>query len=90
MYKSRVSNNFSKKLAKLAKNNPQLLAEIFDCINKLMIDPLDTSLGSHKVDGVISCSVNYKIRIIWNYQHTNEIILIDIGPHDGANGVYKN
>lgn len=47
------------------------------------------NLKAHKLHGKLShysaFSVNYKIRIIFRYISTNEVLLIEIGNHD----IYK-
>ncbi len=96
MFKIVYSEFFKKKYKKLIKNNTKLENKIDEKLKTLTINPKDISLKSHKVnsryfDNVFSSSVTGDIRIIWKYDNEGNIeiiYLLDIGGHDGGNGVY--
>lgn len=56
--------------------------------NKLTIlseNPMHPSLRTKRIQGtedLFECSVNMDIRIIWYYEDTTMIILVDVGHHD--------
>lgn len=49
----------------------------------------DPRLKTHKLKGHLkeywAFSVNYSIRILFNFQENNEVVFMDIGPHS----IYK-
>ena len=70
---------------KLFKRNPALRERFKQAVEKLITDPFDPSLKTHKLSGELkgfwSCSVTYEIRL--RFKIINNIIeLIDIGTHD--------
>jgi mRNA-degrading endonuclease YafQ of YafQ-DinJ toxin-antitoxin module len=73
---------YHKSLIKLTKNNVQLANDVYLAIAKLCADPKDPSLSSHVVGNKLSSSVNYSVRILWEYGDSNSIILLNIGSHD--------
>lgn len=71
------------------KLEPSLVDEVFSKIDILKNSNDHTSLKIHKLHGKLknkwSFSVNYKIRIVFEYESKKEIILLDIGDHDVYN-----
>ena len=86
MYKIYFKPNFVRKYKKLP---PELQEEVKNCITLLKKDPIPISLKLHKLKGRLinrwSCSVNYKYRIIFQYESKSNIVLLTVGNHD----IYK-
>ena len=60
---------------KQLKNKLQLLTE----------NPLHPSLRTKHIqgtDGLFECSVNMDVRIIWCYEGSTMLVLLDVGHHD--------
>ena len=77
---------------KFEKNYASLSdAEKLAVKNKIKIlyeNPLHPSLRTKRIQGtddLFECSVNMDIRIIWYYEDSMLIILLDIGHHDILN-----
>ena len=63
---------------KQLKNKLALLAE----------NPMHPSLRTKRIQGtrdLFECSVNMDIRIIWFYEGSTVIVLVDVGHHDILN-----
>jgi mRNA-degrading endonuclease YafQ of YafQ-DinJ toxin-antitoxin module len=95
VYRIQVDKNFNKKYLKLIKNNDVLRKKIIKTIEQLAKDPFYPSLKSQTVvlpelGKTYSSRVTGDIRIIWNFDSNNALILIliDIGGHSGSKGVY--
>ena len=95
MYDINLSENFKKKARKLVQKNSQLQVKISKTIDKLIIDPFQPSIKSHKVitkHGIsaFSSRVTGDLRIIWDFNDTDIQILelLDIGGHSGGGSVY--
>jgi len=76
---------------RLIKRNPQLKQAIRRTLDLLVRDPFDQTLRSHKLSGkledVWSCSIDYKLRILFEFVDDPEteeqaILLLNIGSHD--------
>ena len=85
------SSGFKRSFRKITKKTPQLKNQIVNVLRPLADDPFTPSLKSHKLGGnlagLLSCSVTYDCRIIFNFSEDEEllemvILLIDIGSHD--------
>lgn len=81
---------------KVVGNNEVLNKRLKTTLQKLALSPAHPSLHSHKVDTLAygqrwSSSVTREIRIIWDYDSENRLIilLLDIGGHSGTHKVYK-
>ena len=78
--------SFVRQINKLEKN---LIDEIFYKIDILKNSNDLTLLKIHKLHGRLkdkwSLSVNYKIRIVFEYESKKEIVLLAIGDHDVYN-----
>lgn len=82
---------FSRAFKRLVRQNPQLRPQIQQTLEKLLADPFDPSLKTHKLKGDLegrwSCSIDYSNRIIFRFK-TNldsgeeEIFLLVLGSHD--------
>jgi len=76
-------------LRKLKKCTPQLQKEVFSCVKLLEKDMFHLQLKTHKLKGKLkgnySCSVNYSVRIIFEFTDADTIALTVIGDHD----IYK-
>lgn len=81
------SRRFLKRFEKLEYD---LQVEIREKIELLKDKKNHTHLKTHKLNGRLrgrySFSVNYKIRIVFNYISKKEIVFLSVGDHD----VYKN
>ncbi len=86
MYKIKYKPSFVRQYKKLSTD---LQEEIKEKINLLKDDPIHSFLKIHKLKGKLSgfwsCSVNYKYRMIFEYESENAITLLVVGDH----GVYK-
>lgn len=96
MPKLRTTKRFEKKIKKLLKKNPVLKKRITIVFKCLRTTPFNNSIKTHKVNSRIygiaySSSVTGDLRIIWNFDQNDKIIilLLDIGGHSGKNKVYK-
>lgn len=81
---------------KVFGNNAVLNKRLKTTLIKLALNPTHPSLHSHKVTTSAhgqrwSSSVTGDIRIIWDYDSKNRLIilLLDIGSHSGTHKVYK-
>jgi len=87
---------FSSHREKVVGTNKVLNKQLKTTLQKLALNPKHPSLHSHKVDTLTygsrwSSSVTGDIRIIWDYDSENRLIilLLDIGGHSGTHKVYK-
>jgi mRNA interferase YafQ len=85
------SSSYGKAFKKTIKNNPEAKNKILAAMKLLQEDPFTPSLKTHKLKGILegnwSCSVNYDLRIVFDFvknQTTDEteILLMNIGTHD--------
>jgi mRNA interferase YafQ len=95
MYSFNPSSNFIKKSKKLISKNKHLETKLEKVLDKLQHNPFSPSLKSHKVTtkhgvSAYSCRVTGDLRIIWDFNETEVLILdlIDIGGHSGNKSVY--
>jgi mRNA-degrading endonuclease YafQ of YafQ-DinJ toxin-antitoxin module len=95
-YKINILPLFDRRCKKLFKKNLQLRQSVIKTLLKLMGDPFQKSLKTHKVDSkvlknVYSSHVNGDIRIIWSFNKKKVRILDihDIGGHEGSHKVYN-
>ncbi len=82
MYKLTYTEKFKKHYKKLQFNEKKRIKEKVDILVK---DPTHPSLRTKRIKGtkyLFECSVNMDIRIIWYYENSKIIILVDIGHHD--------
>lgn len=76
---------------RLVKRNPDLRSAIEKTLNQLSKDPFHPSLQTHKLTGdlagIWSASIDYKLRILFEFVNDMEsqeqsILLLNIGSHD--------
>jgi addiction module RelE/StbE family toxin len=87
MYSLIRSDKFLKKADKFFKKHPELRDKFKRVVLKLIQNPFDLSLKTHKLRGDLrdfyACSLNYEYRVILTIVVTDrEIVLVDIGTHD--------
>ena len=86
-----IEISFKPSFVRQAKNLEKALwQELVEKIELLKDAKNHENLKVHKLHGTLSeCysfSVNYKIRVVFEYATKNEIVLLAVGDHD----VYKN
>jgi len=91
MYKISWSGGFRRAFKKVTRKNPRLEEKIFSTLEKLLSQPFNPELKTHKLHGKLSglwaCEVEYDCRIVFTFENeptTGEdiIVLADIGTHD--------
>lgn len=91
MYKLSWSSGFRRAFKKITKKNPHLEEKIFSTLEKLLNQPFNSELKTHKLHGKLAglwaCEVEYDCRIVFTFDNepvTGEdiIVLADIGTHD--------
>ena len=87
MYTINQTDTFEKKSVKFFKKHRDLVPKFKETIEKLITDPFENSLKTHKLKGNLSdyhaCSLTYQYRIILTIEiKDEEIILVNIGTHD--------
>ena len=86
-FRLKPTNEFTKSLKKMTAQEQKQIA---NKLNLLKQNPFHPSLRTKKVrglDGVFEMSVNMDIRILWKYEGTIILILIDVGHHKEILGV---
>jgi addiction module RelE/StbE family toxin len=85
------SKGFRRGFKKATRNNPGLQEKIFLILDKLLADPFDPQLKTHKLHGKLAglwaCQVEYDCRIVFTFEkdfddQNDLIVLVDIGKHD--------
>jgi addiction module RelE/StbE family toxin len=80
-----ATSSFLRQANKLFKKNPDVRKRFELAINKMLSDPHDSSLKTHKLKGDLkefwSCSITYEIRLRFKIAD-DTIELIDMGTHD--------
>lgn len=77
-YSERFKKHY-KKLTEQEKN------QFKNKLRQFVENPATPSLRTKKIqgtDGLFEFSVNMDIRVIWHYEGTELVILVDIGHHD--------
>lgn len=87
MYTINQTDTFDKKSVKFFKKHRDLVPKFKEVIEKLIDDPFENSLKTHKLKGNLSdyhaCSLTYQYRIVLTIEIKDEdIILVNIGTHD--------
>jgi addiction module RelE/StbE family toxin len=79
------SSHFKKSLRKYASYKGRIIKKI----KKFLKNPFDSSLKTHKLSGSLSSywsfSIDYNLRIIFEFINDKSVGLIDIGTHE----IYK-
>lgn len=86
-YRIIYTKSYNKRAGKFIKKHPKLLGQYKKTLKLLEINPQHPSLRLHelkgKLKGLHSVSINISYRITLELIITeNDIILIDVGPHD--------
>jgi addiction module RelE/StbE family toxin len=87
MFNIRKTDFFERKAKKFFRKQPKLLNNFQNVIGKLIDNPFQQSLKTHKLSGELkefyACSLNYEFRIAFLFEiKDDEIILTNIGTHD--------
>ncbi|MCG6553670.1 MAG: type II toxin-antitoxin system mRNA interferase toxin, RelE/StbE family [Candidatus Magnetominusculus sp. LBB02] len=76
---------FIKKVSKYFKKDQALKKEYLDCVSKIIKNPFDPSLKTHKLTGNLkdryACSLTHDIRITFTLSG-DTLYLLNIGSHD--------
>ena len=95
MYKIKPSKSFLKSAKKLIKQKRITVDRLDSVVKRLAEDPFENGLKTHKVNSRIkglqySSRVDGDLRIIWNFDKNENlvIILLDLGGHSGNKAVY--
>lgn len=90
------TKNFDETYTSVIKNNKEVEKKIRKALHFLKQDPFYPSLKTHKANTKNygekwSSWVNGDIRIIWDYDSKNRlvIILLDLGKHSGTHKIYQ-
>ena len=96
MFLLNFTSTFLSHKEKVIGNDQKLNKRLRTTLEKLAIDPKHPSLKTHKADTKNygekwSSWVTGDIRIIWDYDSENRliIILLDMGKHSGTHKVYR-
>ncbi len=86
-----MGQNIYKSIKKNIEKNPNLKLAIADTLKLLQKDPFASKLETHKLKGKLSgswaCTVDYDLRIVFDFVKSSvgkedDILLSDIGTHD--------
>lgn len=96
MYRLKPSKAFEKAATKLFRSG-RLDAVTFKKVDLMLHEnPFDPRLKTHKVVSKhygkrYSSRIDGDLRIIWDFDENDNLVLLllDIGGHEGAKGVYK-
>jgi mRNA-degrading endonuclease YafQ of YafQ-DinJ toxin-antitoxin module len=94
MYRLIPSKPFLRKSKKLM-NGKRKRAQLEKALLLLEADPFSNPLKTHKVQSrkyglMYSSKVNSDLRLIWNFDEENRLVLLllDLGGHEGSGKVY--
>ena len=85
------STSYKRAFKRITKTNPSSQDTIIKTMELLQVDPFSSKLKTHKLKGILegvwSCSVDYDLRIIFDFvkntvSNETEILLINIGTHE--------
>jgi len=85
------SSSFKRSFKKYSQSDQRTKEKIIKAMELLSIEPFSPQLKVHKLKGILegswACSVDYDLRIIFDFvtnstSNTKEILLIDIGTHE--------
>ena len=82
MYQLAYTDRFKKNYKNLHPNDQK---QVIRKIKILSENPMHPSLRTKRIQGMdnlFECSVNMSIRVIWYYEDSLIIILLDVGQHD--------
>ena len=90
MYKITYSKNFLKKYKKIKNRDKYLASDIKEKIEEFKDKKNHKKLRVHKLqkpfEDLFAFSVNYKIRIIFEYFDDKIVVLLTVGSHE----IYEN
>jgi len=94
MYKIRYTPHFKRTYRKLTKKDSKLKEITKVVIRKLVENPFNPSLETHKASNPIfgkawSSRVTGDIRMIWDFTDHEVILLLAFGGHSGKHKIYK-
>ena len=85
------SPSFRRAFRRYLRRHPEEQERILETLRRLVDNPLDTRLASHKLSGQLrglwACSVGFDCRIVYELVRDpgdgdETVLLIDIGSHD--------
>lgn len=85
------SSSYKRAFKKTIKNDSVMKDKILETMGSLKQDPFAPNLNTHKLKGILdgnwACSVDYDIRIVFDFvknpaTNETEILLMNIGTHD--------
>ena len=100
MFELRFTALFRRKYKKLIRRNKTVEKQIDETLERLMVNPGDVTLRSHKVAHrnrkAFSSRVTGDLRIIWSYSDSEVngsevkiLDILDVGGHEGSRSVYR-
>ena len=85
MRKAFTTSKFDKRLVVFVKSHPELSKRMQEIIDKVVKNPFDKSLRTHKLSGrlqgCLASSITYQYRIAFLLMG-EKITFLDIGSHD--------
>ncbi|PKP55565.1 hypothetical protein CVT91_15385 [Candidatus Atribacteria bacterium HGW-Atribacteria-1] len=87
--KIRVTNKFRRSFKSLSKNEKKLFRKQIELLINYPKPPFYSSLRIKKIRGVseiFECTINREIRMTWQYNSADTILLRNIGKHDKTLG----
>ena len=88
-YRLLYSDSYLRRAKKFFKRHPEVLGQYQKTLQLLEVNPYHPSLRLHglkgRLQGLSSVSINMQYRIILEFEIRGEdIVLVDIGDHDGV------
>ncbi len=84
--KFRTTSKFNRDLRKWVKSRPRDASAIDTTLRRLLYDPTDPQLKTHKLKGKLedcwACSGGYDLRILFDFDSDEVIVLLALGTHD--------
>jgi mRNA-degrading endonuclease YafQ of YafQ-DinJ toxin-antitoxin module len=87
--KIRVTNKFRRSFKSLSKNEKKLFRKQIELLINYSKPPFYPSLRIKKIRGVseiFECTISREIRMTWQYNSADTILLRNIGKHDKTLG----
>jgi mRNA-degrading endonuclease YafQ of YafQ-DinJ toxin-antitoxin module len=93
-YQINATDSYNRKIKKIVKKDAVLYHKVERTLNILSNNPFAISLKTHVIGNsdwgrVYSSRVNGDVRILWDFDGKNIILLHTIGRHSGNSKVYK-
>ncbi|MAK42563.1 MAG: plasmid stabilization protein [Spongiibacter sp.] len=88
-YRLLFPDSYLRRAKKFFKRHPEVLGQYQKTLQLLEVNPYHPSLRLHglkgRLQGLSSVSINMQYRIILEFEiHGEDIVLVDIGDHDGV------